>query len=610
MLNEYAKRSLIWIKNPAVPQQRTSHHLTRINPIRRAAPIMSAGVGVFSIQGGYNVNGARLALSKAADPSAIHAVGSTAWDDKLRLVGALQAPGPYPHPVGQVELVETHISWVLLAGEFAYKLKKPVRLGFLDFGTLESRRFCCREELRLNRRTAPELYLDVVPITGDPEHPRIGGTGRVIEYAVKMRRFPQDALADAMARRGDLRAAHMDSIAATIAEFHARIPVAPPDSAFGAPDRIATLALQNLEQIAALNAAPGAAVRIERLRAWTLDACARLRDTFAARAQEGWVRECHGDLHLGNIAFLDGRPAPFDCIEFNPALRWIDVMSETAFLVMDLLEHRLDGAAWRFLNAYLEASGDYAGVRVLRFYLVYRALVRAKVARIRATQPGVAESARLVLDGVYDSHLALAETLTAARWPALVLMHGLSGSGKTTVAQALLERIGAMRVRSDVERKRLHGLDPHARTRAALDDGIYADAATRQTYARLKKLARTIIQAGFPAIVDAAFLRRTYRDVFHQLAAELGVPVLIVSCRASPESLRSHLALRQKAMSDASEAGAGVLERQIATEDLLGAEELVHATLIDAATGGADLTESVEDIAIRLVRSDTTAAVQ
>ena len=519
------------------------------------------------------------------------------------LTAALRDPACYPHPAGPVELIETHISWVFLAGEYAYKLKKPVNLGFLDFSTLQARRFYCEEELRLNRRTAPELYLGVVPIAASGAGPRVGGAGEAVEYALKMRRFPQDALADSMARRDGLLAAQIDAIARAIAAFHAAIPAAPEGSEFGVPEHVAAPALANFGQLVKLVADPGDAARIGRLRAWTEGESSRLRQVFAGRKRDGFVRECHGDLHLGNIVFLDGRPLPFDCIEFNPELRWIDVMNEVAFLAMDLREHGLDAAAWRFLNAYLETTGDYAGARVLRYYLVYRAVVRAKIACIRAHQPAAGVRIQGRAHQEYGDYLALAEILAASGRPALVLMHGLAGSGKTTIAQALLERIGAIRVRSDVERKRLHGLGAQARTHAQPYAGIYGPASTRRTYERLRQAARDIAASGHCVIVDAAFLWRAERDEFRALARDLGVPFLIASCRASEGTLRRRVAEREAAMKDASEAGVAVLENQLATQESLGFDELAHAALIDSECDEARLQRTIGEIAIRLART-------
>jgi len=528
--------------------------------------------------------------------------------DPGSLVASLRDPACYPHPAGPVELIETHISWVLLAGDYAYKLKKPVSLGFLDFGTPEARRYYCEEELRLNRRTAPDLYLAVVPITGRPATPRMGGTGQAIEYALKMKRFPQEALADYAAKRGGLGAAQIDAIAAALAAFHATAPAAPEGSAFGAPDHVTASALQNFEQIGALVADRDDAAQLRRLRSWTLSESSRLGETFAARKRHGFVRECHGDLHLRNIVFLDGLPVPFDCIEFNPELRWIDVMNEVAFLVMDLLEHGLNAAAWRFLNAYLETTGDHAGLRVLRYYLVYRAVVRTKIACIRAHQPSADKAARAASDRQYRDYLALAESLTVPGRRALIVMHGLAGSGKSTVAQAMLERLSAVRLRSDVERKRLHGLAAQARTHADPYSGIYAPESTRLIYDRLKLLVREIVESGYPAIVDAAFLWRAERDAFRALARKLKARFLIASCRAPEAVLRRRVAQREAAMKDASEAGVAVLENQIATQEPLGSDELAHATPIDSEAEEAGLSRTIAAIADRLARTEAADA--
>jgi aminoglycoside phosphotransferase family enzyme/gluconate kinase len=514
-----------------------------------------------------------------------------------RLLAAMREPACYPHPADPVALIETHISWVFLAGDYAYKVKKPVALAFLDFGTLEKRRFYCDEELRLNRRTAAGLYLAVVPITERPGGLRVDGPGKPVEYALRMRRFPQEVLADAMARRGSLRAAQIEAIAAAVAAFHAGIPAAAHDAEYGSPERVAAPALANFEQLGGFVAYAGEKEKLGELRAWTLAEGARLRETFAARTRGGFVRECHGDLHLGNIAFLEGRPVLFDCIEFDRELRWIDVMNEVAFLAMDLLEHGQDAAAWRFLNAYLETTGDYGGVRVLRYYLVYRAVVRAKIACIRSQQPGAGDAAQGRAHREFGEYLALAGSLVASGRRVLVTMHGLSGSGKTTVAQELSEKLGAVRVRSDVERKRLHGLALGARTQAQAFGGIYAPEGTRLTYERLAQVARDVVEPGYGVIVDAAFLRRAEREKFRALARELGVPFLIASCRTSEAALRGRVARREAAISDASEAGVSVLESQLATQEPPGDDELAHVVPIDTERGEAGLEEAIGAIA-------------
>jgi uncharacterized protein len=500
-----------------------------------------------------------------------------------RLIDALARPECYAHSVDRVEVLQTHISYVLLAGEYAYKIKKPVNLGFLDFSTLEARRRCCDEELRLNRRTAPNLYLATVPITGTESSPVLDGDGPAIEYAVKMRRFAQEALLDRMAKRGEVAAPLVDAIARKLAAFHGSVAVAGPGTLFGAPDHVVAPARANFDHIEQLVGDSPDLPQLGRLRSWTEREGARLAPSFAERKRGGFVRECHGDLHLGNIALIGGEPTPFDCIEFNADLRWIDVMNEVAFLVMDLADHGLPGLAIRCLNAYLETTGDYAGLAVLRFYLVYRAMVRAKVACIRAHQPGLGGTARGAAEDEYRGYFRLAEDLTHVGKTALILTHGLSASGKTTVAGVLAEQLGAVRLRSDVERKRLFGLDAAARTASALGGGIYAPDATRRAYARMADLARSVLAAGWPVIVDATFLRDAERAAFRSLGRELAVPVAFISCTAPDAELRARIVAREQAGTDASEAGLAVLARQRDAAEPASREEVRDTVTVDTS---------------------------
>jgi aminoglycoside phosphotransferase family enzyme/predicted kinase len=523
--------------------------------------------------------------SNSHDPAPATLTGDERLD---RLIAALRAPGCYAHAVQAVEVLQTHISCVLLAGDYAYKIKKPVNLGFLDFRTLQARRHYCEEELRLNRRTAPALYLDVIPIGGSVAAPVLGAGGPAIEYALRMRRFPQDALLDRMARRGELMPQHIDALASSLAEFHARAQSAGSRDAFGSRERILAQALQNFEQLQALTdtasrpGAPGAQAELAKLRDWTRGAHATLARKFDERKRDGRVRECHGDLHLGNIVLQDGVPTPFDCIEFSDDLRWTDVMSEVAFLMMDLVDHRLPRLAYRFLDAYLAISGDYGGLSVLRFYLVYRALVRAKVSCLRARQAGIAAHAQRDLEQEYRRHLRLAQRLAAPGHAAMLIMHGLAGSGKTTIAQGMLEALGAVRLRSDVERKRLHGLAPLARTDSGLDTGLYAPDASERTYERLAALAQEVLAARYPVIVDAAFLQRSRRARFAELARGAGARFVIAACTASPAALRARVARRKHDAGDASDAGLDVLERQFTTREPLTAEEIACTLHLDA----------------------------
>ena len=502
------------------------------------------------------------------------------------LIHALLDPACYPHPVRRVEHIETHISDVLLTGEYAYKLKKPLNLGFLDFSTLDKRRLYCEEELRLNRRLAPELYLDVVPITGRPAQPHICGEGEPFEYAVRMRQFDQSGMLERVLERGELTPTHADEIADLVAAFHAASPCAPPDSTYGDADSIMSPALQNFDQLLPLLESERDRAALERLRRWTQAQHASLAGAFEERRRAGFVRECHGDLHLGNMVLIDGRVRIFDCIEFSPLLRWIDVVNETAFLVMDLIQRRRPDLAFRFLNRYLEITGDYAGVRLLRYYMVYRALVRAKVAAMRAAQDDVERGAIPALQAKCSAHLALAEQFIETAKPALVILHGLSGSGKTSVAQIVLESVGAIRIRSDIERKRLHGLSASARSGSAVGQGMYTDAASAATYARLAELASRALEAQFAVLVDAAFLEQAQRERFRLLAGELHAPFAILNVEAAETELRRRIAQRTRDAMDASEATAAVLDRQLQTRDQLSDSERERTWTIDTERMG------------------------
>lgn len=494
------------------------------------------------------------------------------------LVKALLSPAPYPHPVRRVRLLETHCSYVLLTGEFAYKIKKAVNLGFLDFGTLERRRFYCQEELRLNRRLSPDLYLAVVPISGIPGKPRVAGAGEggepgesieSIEYAVKMREFPQAALFDRCLFRGDLLRSRIDDLARQIAAFHARAARAGPGDEYGTPATVWRTMARNFAQLGAGLAKTGDGsprALLDRLEEWSLGECTRLLEFLTLRRRNGFVRECHGDLHLGNIALLHGVPRVFDCLEFDPCLRWIDVMSEIAFPTMDLEERGRPDAAWRFLNRYLEITGDYAGLRGLTFYKVHRALVRANVALIRDAQAASGRG----LPAASARYLAYARHAIASRPRRLLLMHGLAGSGKSTLSQTVAERIGAVRIRSDVERKRLFALPANVRA----EERIYSAEATRATYRRLEELARQALDAGFSVVVDAASLQRWQREIFRELARAFDLPFRILACRADEATLRARLLARRAAPSDASDADVAVLEHQLQHSEPLTAAEL------------------------------------
>lgn len=500
---------------------------------------------------------------------------TAALSQQRQLIDSLCAPGYFPY---RPRVEETHISWVLLAGHDAYKIKKAVDLGFLDFSTLELRRFYCSEELRLNRRLAPELYLDVIAIGGSLEEP-VWGKEPALEYAVHMRRFAESGMMDRMLTHGLITPALIDKLAAVIADFHTALLPAPADSPHCSTAEIDKAAMQNFVPLPQLLSAPDDLAMLETVRQASIRELAACAPLFRQRAAAGCVRECHGDLHLGNIVVLDDVPTPFDCIEFSASLRWIDVISEISFTVMDLLRRGHQQLAWRLLNAYLEITGDFSGVGVLRFYLGYRAMVRAKIAAIRASQRGAR-----IKDEMKScrSYLRLAHSCLTLRHPALIITHGLPGCGKSTFAQIALERLGAIRIRSDVERKRLFGLMPLADSKAQAGTDIYNQEATRRTYARLEELARAVLGAGFPVIVDAAFMLQSERGIFRALAKELAVPFVIASVQTDTAVMEQRLRQRYSRGDDASEADITVLQKlQNAQEPMQDHERAVAASFLN-----------------------------
>jgi aminoglycoside phosphotransferase family enzyme/predicted kinase len=531
----------------------------------------------------------------------------TALQEHEALISGLLRPGAFPEPVANVERIDTHISTVLLAGAHAYKLRKPLKLGFLDFSTLELRCQDCLEELRLNQRAAPQLYLDVVAIVGPRSAPRIvpafdRGQDEALEFAVRMRRFDPSLAFDRLAQRGRLTPDLVDRLAAAVADLHCRaepVPVSDDADAMGAHWIDGNFTeLRERVQSAADRA------RIDALAAWSSAQMRAHAALIAGRARGGGVRECHGDLHLGNIVLLDGTPVLFDAVEFNAELRFIDVMSDVAFTFMDLVDHGMPSLAWRFLSAYLERTGDYEGIALLRLYAVYRALVRAKVAQIRQQQPQVAQHARLREHTSFEHYLALAERLAMAGRGAIVVMTGLAGSGKSTVARCLAEEVGGVTVRSDVERKRLYGIAPLEDSGGA----IYTAEATLRTYDRLASLAATIVAAQVPVVIDAACLRRHERQRLRDLAAQLEVPHQLISCQAPAEVLLARVRSRSVAATDVSEADEEVLRRQFEWHEALAADEEADAIVIDTALDQQRVRRECERIARRLERRIASAA--
>lgn len=509
------------------------------------------------------------------------------------MITALTGAEAYPDQVEEVSRIDTHISWVFLAGEFAYKFKKPLDLGFLDFTERDRRLHYCREELRLNGRLAPDLYLDLAGARKTPEGWRVGPWSEGAEPAVRMRRFPDEARLDRRLEAGRLNAAQLEDFARQLGRFQARLPRAAPGDGFGDADATTRPALANFEALPREGLAPVTADALARLEHWTRQRAAALAPLFEARLAGGFVREGHGDLHLGNLVMLDDRIAAFDGIEFDPALRWIDVQSEVAFLLMDLESRDRGELGWRFYNAWLAALGDYDGLALLRWYLVYRHLVRAKIDGIRLAQAGMEEDESRRVRARQGAHLERALGHAEPGRPLLVLTRGLSGSGKSRLSARLAPRLEAAWVRSDLERKRLHGLDPAAAAAGRVGEGIYGAAGTQKTYARLSEIARRVLRAGCSLVVDAAFLEQARREDFLRIALDEDADTVILACEAPAELLRKRVGGRR---GDASDAGLQVLEAQLARPVETGALESQYTLRVDTRED-PDLETLIERIA-------------
>jgi aminoglycoside phosphotransferase family enzyme/predicted kinase len=468
--------------------------------------------------------------------------------DLDRLIAALADPAAYPEAVADVEVCQTHISVVFLAGPWAYKIKKPVELGFLDFRTLERRRHFCQEEVRLNRRLAPTVYQGVVPVARRGNGLQLEGPGEPVEWAVKMRRLPRTATLEQRLERGELQAGVLQALAHKLAAFHAQAEAGPQVAAFGRLAVLAQNARENFTQAAPLIGTTLSPAVYERLGAQTEAALARLGPLIESRAERGVPRDTHGDLHLDHVYLLPGEAPPddlviIDCIEFNERFRYADPVADMAFLVMDLVFHGRDDLARDFAAAYFHHAGDPEGLALLPFYAGYRAAVRGKVEGIACAEKEVDAAERAAALARARQHwlLALAELEPPARKPCLLLVAGLPGSGKSTLAKGLADRAGFRVLRSDLVRQELAGRAGHAWQPAAFGQGLYTPEGTGRTYAECLRRAEEGLFEGQRVLIDASFRAEVWRREMLEAARRWGVPALLFLCRTPPEVRRQRL---------------------------------------------------------------------
>ncbi len=492
-----------------------------------------------------------------------------------QVLAALARPQAYPHVAPTIEHLQTHISDVFLAGDYAYKLKKPVDLGFLDFTTLDKRRQACDDEVRLNRRLAPQIYLGVMAVCEHGGQYRLApecGTDTLADYSVQMVRLPQAGLLDRLAARGELTREHASAMAHQVASFHAHAERGPAIDALATPQAIGRPVLQNFQQTEKYIGQTIRSEQFDRLRAYASAFLDNNTALFEARIRGGHIVDGHGDLHLRNMALYCGDVIIFDCIEFNLAFRAGDVMNDIAFLTMDLDARGLPALGNRFLNDYLERTDDYAGLRVIDFYQVYRAYVRGKVTSFLLDgDASDFEKDRALVDA--KVYFSLAGRYLDARKPGVLITSGLSGSGKTTAARQAAEYLGGVIVRSDAVRKHLSGLAPEARATAAFGQGIYTADISAQTYAQMLTRAEDIVASGRWAILDATFGQRAQRQAAADFARNRHLPFALLACTAPRAELERRLREREIRGADVSDAGVAILDEQWRRYEAPTAEE-------------------------------------
>jgi aminoglycoside phosphotransferase family enzyme/predicted kinase len=468
------------------------------------------------------------------------------------LIEALSRPPAYPHSVDQVQVCQTHISLVFLAGPFVYKLKKPVQLGFLDFSTLDKRRFYCDEEVRLNRRLAPRVYLDVVPVVRTPQGIAVEARGELLEWAVKMQRLPEEATLESLLDRHQVAENEIAELARRIARFHEQAETSAHIASFGHFETVATNARENFTQTQSHVGTTVHPAVFDRIRSWTEDTLARLKPLLEQRVSAGQIRDTHGDLRLDHVYFFPDQPLPddvviLDCIEFNERFRFADPIADMAFLVMDLRYHGRRDLARTFTEAYLTATNSQAGKELVPFYTVYRAMVRAKVEGMKAAESEVPPQDRNRAVEQAKAHwlLALEILEEPARRPCLLLIGGLPGAGKSTLARSLAELAGFTVLRTDVIRKEL------AAQQGKTGDALYSPEMTEQTYAECLRRSEDLLFHGQRVIIDASFREEANRRRFLDAARRLGVPAAFLVCLVSPDVARHRLLLRTNDASDA-----------------------------------------------------------
>ncbi|WP_353929440.1 AAA family ATPase [Okeanomitos corallinicola TIOX110] len=464
------------------------------------------------------------------------------------LIQQMLQPGFYPHAVAEpIELIQTHASYVLLTGDYVYKIKKPVNFGFLDYSTLEKRQYCTNEELRLNQKGAGELYLEVLPITLAEEKYYLGGTGEIVEYAVKMRQFPQNFLFSELFAHDKLKEMHLEELGRIVAEYHKKTETNDYIRSFGEVSQIKLSFEENYQQSIKYIGDTQTEQQFRETKEYTDKFFAENSQLFTSRITNNYIRQCHGDLHLRNIAYWHDKIMLFDCIEFNEFFRFVDVMYDVAFTVMDIEARGRNDLANAFLNTYIEQTGDWEGLQVLPLYLSRQAYVRAKVTSFLLDDVNISANAKEAAKKTAAAYYRQAWEYTKAKPGQIILMSGLSGSGKSTTAKYLARQIGAIHLRSDAVRKHLAGIPLLQRG----GNEIYTPEMTQKTYSKLLTLGITLANQGWKVILDAKYDRQHLRQEAINQANQHQLPIKIIYCTAPVEVLQERLVNRTGDIADA-----------------------------------------------------------
>lgn len=476
-------------------------------------------------------------------------------DGPARLIEGLLRPEAHPERPGEIELRQTHVSYLLFTPDFVYKIKKPVDFGFLDFTTLEKRRFFCEEEVKLNRRLAPGAYLGVSQITEKGGAFFVDGPGKTVEYAVKMKRLDNGKCLSTLIASDRATPETLAQVARAIASFHLKARTDAHISGFGSIETIKGNTGENFSQTLPFIGKTLSERLHELIRDYTEGFLSFEAPLLHSRTKNGFIRDCHGDIHSEHV-FIDGGVQIIDCIEFNERFRYSDVVADAAFLSMDLDFLNRHGLSTAFDDAYFHETGDYEGGRLMDFYRCYRAFVRGKVEGFKASEPEVkeAEKEASFLRAVYHFHLSGLYAAGGFR-PMLLIVSGPSGTGKSTLAAEIAGHTGFVHLSSDAVRKELAGISPGERRKEPFGEGIYSEDFTERTYDELIRRASDLLEKGRSVLLDATFGKRKHLLRAREIAVRKHVIVNTVECTARNSTIRERLKARLaepgKAVSDA-----------------------------------------------------------